>query len=332
MKKIKSFFVVVIMVVCGLGLPAFSHAGNRVITLPSSDGSDAFVIKNSEGVTLMTVFSNGHVGIGTLNPDAMLDLLFNSPTDENKASEFEWTGAGASNFDIVRNSTQNGRQIRTFRISGGNDFDVFDSFSLGMISNHPLRIITNNTERMHVTADGNIGIGTANPAQKLDVNGTARTKILEITGGSDLSEQFDIGEPVNLKDDVKMKDFGIEPGMVVCIDPTNPGKLLLSSRAYDRTVAGIISGGGGVNPGMLMGQKGTGADGEYPVALTGRVYCKADATYGSIQPGDILTTSETPGYAMKVDDYDKAHGAIIGKAMSSLSDGKGLVLTLISLQ
>lgn len=184
-----------------------------------------------------------------------------------------------------------------------------------------------------VTGGGNVGIGTSNPGHKLDINGTTRTKVIEITGGSDLSEEFDISKPHNIKNYIKQKeDFKIEPGMVTCIDPENPGKLLVSSKAYDRTVAGIISGAGGVQPGMLMGQKGSEADGEYPVALTGRVYCKADATLGRIQPGDLLTTSDTPGYVMKVSDYERSHGATIGKAMSSLDKGKGLVLILVSLQ
>ena len=51
-----------------------------------------------------------------------------------------------------------------------------------------------------------------------------------------------------------------------------------------------------------------------------------------IQPGDLLTTSDTPGHVMKVSDHDKAQGSIIGKAMSSLDKGKGLVLVLVSLQ
>ncbi len=120
--------------------------------------------------------------------------------------------------------------------------------------------------------------------------------------------------------------------MIVCIDPEIPGQLVGSTRAYDRTVAGVMSGAGGVKPGMLMGQPGTAADGKYPVALTGRVYCYADATDGAIHPGDLLTTSDTPGHAMKVTDYPKAQGAIIGKAMSSLGQGRGLVLVLVSLQ
>ena len=57
-----------------------------------------------------------------------------------------------------------------------------------------------------------------------------------------------------------------------------------------------------------------------------------DATSGAIQPGDLITTSDTPGHGMKVTDHPKAQGAIIGKAMTPLETGKGLVLVLVSLQ
>jgi len=84
---------------------------------------------------------------------------------------------------------------------------------------------------------------------------------------------------------------------------------------------------------MLMGQAGTKADGKHPVALSGRVYCWADADAGgSIEPGDLITTSNAPGHGMKVVDHAKASGAIIGKAMSALEHGRGLVLVLVSLQ
>ena len=81
-----------------------------------------------------------------------------------------------------------------------------------------------------------------------------------------------------------------------------------------------------------MGQRGSVADGNYPVALTGRVYCYVDATDYPVKPGDLLTTSGTPGHAMKVTEYSKAQGAILGKAMTSLDTGKGLVLVLVTLQ
>ena len=124
----------------------------------------------------------------------------------------------------------------------------------------------------------------------------------------------------------------IESGMVVCIDAEHPGQLRVSSKAYDRTVAGIISGAKGLNPGLTMRQEGTEANGAHPVALTGRVYCWCDAGSGPINPGDLLTTSDTPGHAMKVTDHARASGTILGKAMSRLEHGKGLVLVLVSLQ
>src|SRR5690606_9095520 len=122
------------------------------------------------------------------------------------------------------------------------------------------------------------------------------------------------------------------PGMVVSIDPEKPGALKISTEKNDTKVAGIVSGAGGVDTGMVMGQKGTVADGKHPVALTGRVYCYVDASKGEIKPGDLLTTSDTPGHAMKVEDPSKASGAIIGKAMTGLEEGKkGLVLVLVNL-
>lgn len=153
-------------------------------------------------------------------------------------------------------------------------------------------------------------------------DGRITTHELAITGGSDLSENFDIQALNDLP----------QPGMVVCIDAERPGELAVSAKPYDRTVAGVISGAGGVKPGLLMGQHGTKADGKHPVALTGRVFCLADAANGAIRPGDLLTTSCTPGHAMKVTNHAQAQGAIIGKAMTALNSGKGLVLVLVSLQ
>ena len=172
---------------------------------------------------------------------------------------------------------------------------------------------------------GRIFVRDGNGVTGITLNGdtgTTTTKVLTITGGSDLSETFDINgdESASL------------PGMVMCIDPNNPGELIPSSRSYDRTVAGVISGANGVNPGMIMGQEGSIADGEHPVALTGRVWVYCDSVSGSIEPGDLLTTSDTAGHAMKVSEHGRANGAIIGKAMTSLEEGRGLVLVLVSLQ
>lgn len=178
------------------------------------------------------------------------------------------------------------------------------------------------------------GITTSGFAGRFDgqvqVNGTTSTRILQITGGADLAERFEVRGANQVVGRAAVK--AIEPGMVVVIDAQNAGELIVSSAPYDHRVAGVISGAGGVHTGMLMGQSGSLADGNQPVALAGRVYCWADTKNGPIVPGDLLTTSNTPGHAMKVTNYRKAQGAIIGKAMTGLKENKGLVLVLVSLQ
>jgi hypothetical protein len=182
------------------------------------------------------------------------------------------------------------------------------------------------TDGAQITLRNNAGQATIVLDAEFNAGGDGRitTEVLQITGGSDLSEQFDIRGGANR--------VTPKAGYVVRIDAAHPGELAVSSQAYDRTVAGVVSGAGDVQPGMLMGQQGTDADGQYPVALTGRVYVWVDASYGAVEPGDMLTTSNTAGHAMKVTDYDQAKGAILGKAMTSLESGRGLVLVLVSLQ
>ncbi len=165
---------------------------------------------------------------------------------------------------------------------------------------------------------GNVGIGTITPVAKLHVIGTTRTSVVEVTGGSDLAEKFSFSEQV-------------KPGMVVAIDPQNAGKLMLSRGSYNRRVAGIISGANNLSAGMVLPDVVDG-NSAHPVALSGRVWVYCDATKGAIKPGNLLTTSTTPGYAMKAVNHSRAQGAIIGKAMTELKSGTGLVLVLVTLQ
>lgn len=164
---------------------------------------------------------------------------------------------------------------------------------------------------------GYFSAGSAGTA--LYVDGTASVGILQIRGGADLAEKFETSGDV-------------APGMVVMIDENNPGGMTIASGRYNKRVAGVISGANELNAGMILGHFDHAKDAQ-PIALTGRVWTFVDATDAAVEPGDLLTTSDTPGYAMPVIDHDQAHGATIGKAMSRLAKGeKGMVLVLINLQ
>lgn len=156
-----------------------------------------------------------------------------------------------------------------------------------------------------------------NAPAALIVAGTAQVSVLEVTG-ADVAEKFPASET-------------LEPGTVVMIDKENPGKLCMSRGAYTRCVAGIVSGANGLSAGTVLGNLPESKDGP-AIALSGRVWVKVDASTGAIEPGDLLTTSDTPGHAMKVANFDQAQGAVIGKAMTGLKDGQGMVLVLVNLQ
>lgn len=262
----------------------------------------------------LVIDATGDIGVGTTNPTSRLQI--SSSTSGGLADPTlrvdnlstaggvaGWFSARGTDATLALHATGSGPLLKGFGGNAGEAEFLFDND--GSLKFYDVSF--NNTIKL-------------NPA-----NGRTTTKVLEITGGSDLSEQFEVNSTATTPEQ-------LQPGMVVSIDAQNPGKLVVCNQAYDRKVAGIISGAGGIATGMLMGQHGSEANGATPVALAGRVYCWVDASQGAIEPGDLLTTSDTPGHAMKITNHAKSPGAIIGKAMTGLTQGKGLVLVLVTLQ
>ncbi|HEY8766183.1 MAG TPA: hypothetical protein VIP09_02795 [Dehalococcoidia bacterium] len=166
----------------------------------------------------------------------------------------------------------------------------------------------------HVIAQGNISaLGNVN-AGNVNVTGDITLE------NADCAEEFDV-------DTTCAQHVG--PGTVVVLG--DEGCLRHSRSAYDKRVAGVVSGGGGYRPGIILDQIVSKSD-RMAVALLGKVFCNVDATYGSVAVGDLLTTSDTPGHAMKASDSSRAFGAVIGKALGSLQSGRGSVPILVALQ
>ena len=167
-----------------------------------------------------------------------------------------------------------------------------------------------------VTAESSGFVGVADPAGNTTylMDGIAGF----ISVGGDVAERFPVAEPV-------------AAGSVLVIDPVQSGALRISDRAYDRRVAGVASGANDYRPGMTL-RVVEGGEQDVPVTLTGTVYCRVTSANGPIRAGDILTTSDLPGHAMRVTDWDASRGAIVGKALEDLEGADGLILILASLQ
>jgi len=283
-------------------IDVYPMAGVHHVREDDYHGYSALTFKTTTGGTYtekMRITYDGRVGIGTTNPVSKFAIgVSNGNGDES---------------DMIVAQIANSRMAGIHHVREDN-YISYSSLSFKTVSR------SDYTEKMRIRYDGNVGIGTTNPTTKLHVEGTTTTKVLAITGGSDLAEPFEISESQS-----------IPKGALVIIDEENPGRLKLSHQAYDKRVAGVVSGAGGINPGLTLTQEGVLAGGQN-VALSGRVYALATAANGSIKPGDLLTASDIPGHAMKATDRERWDGAIIGKAMSGLENGEGLVLVLVNLQ
>ena len=244
----------------------------------------------------------------------LFDPLDGSPRVSLRAQETGGTGAAMWLFNSIG--------IDTIKIDA-------DAFGAGRID---IRRATGSARIKLAGDDGVAGGGTAAILNGVGVHtitfngdhsGTGRGRIIcdeiEIRGGADLVEAFNAG------------DENPEPGTVMAIDPDSPGQVRIATGIYDRCVAGVVSGAGGIQAGVHLAQTGT-LDGDTPLALTGRVYVKCSAENGAIRPGNLLTSASLAGHAMLATDSSRAFGAVIGKAMGSLDEGTGLVLVLVGLQ
>lgn len=130
--------------------------------------------------------------------------------------------------------------------------------------------------------------------------------------GADYAEELTMSVPA------------ISPGTVVVLD--DEGRIRPCEQDYDQRVAGIVSGACGVRPALVLDRHEGGA----PVALMGKLWALADASDAPIRCGDLLTTSATPGHLRRVTTQERAAGAIVGKALTGLPAGAGMVRVLVS--
>ena len=163
--------------------------------------------------------------------------------------------------------------------------------------------------------DGRILVLGKDTKPRISLEGSAGDIVMS---NADCAEEFDLNEAEE-----------ISPGAVMIIDESD--RVRKCTSAYDKRVAGVLSGAGEYRPAIVLDQK-AGPGRRIPIALVGKTYCQVDAQYAPVEVGDLLTTSPTAGFAMKATELHRAFGAVIGKALRPLSTGRGLIPILVALQ
>jgi hypothetical protein len=154
-----------------------------------------------------------------------------------------------------------------------------------------------------------------NGADSVVIDGAAGDIIL---ANADCAEDFDVVDHEDLV-----------AGAVMVIE--DDGRLRQCSEAYDRRVAGVVAGGGALRPGLVLDRQPF-RPGRTPISLVGKVFCRVDARPASIGVGDLLTTAELRGHAMKATDHAAAFGSVLGKALAPQCGGIGMIPILVALQ
>lgn len=174
---------------------------------------------------------------------------------------------------------------------------------------------------------GNIFLGGSGQDGDLRIRNQGGEDTIRLDGDSgdiqllnaDCAEEFDLVDGATAV-----------PGTVVEI---RPGRQVAPSQsAYNQRVVGVVSGAGDYKPGIVLDRQRENGHARVPVALMGKVFCRVDAQHEPIVVGDLLTTSSSPGHAMKVTKPNEALGAIIGKALDDQPQGQGLIPILVALQ
>lgn len=236
------------------------NPGHKHSKLWASDGSQLAV----------TVDASGNVGIGTENPAQLLDI----------AGKMTLSGAivgGHPNFLDIYLDTADGSDTKGLRFGGGGDVinsrGAWCSFfgnenatwpgvlrlDAGNVSDGHIYLRTQNTDRLVILYDGNIGVGKANPSYLLD---------MEASGGgyySTSDHSWHNGSSIRWKEAVKpienplavllklrgitfkWKDSGL-PGMSLIAEEV--GKEVPEAVSFSKETPEFCD---GFNPGALIG-------------------------------------------------------------------------------
>ena len=295
----------------------------RTAALAAGSGTANFIAKWIDSLgnlgNSMLFDSGARVGVGTTAPQTELQVGPGLDVPNMPGATLYVTANGTTGIVARDNLNHVELAIGTGNLGGGQFAGLF-----GTRTPQDLYLQSNGNNFMIIKTTGAVGIGTLTPAALLDVAGGVNVAGNVTVAGNIAAKYQDVAEWVSAEE-------SLASGTLVVLSPEKSNVVRRSLHAYDTSVAGVVSD----RPGILLGEAG---ESKAKIATTGRVKVHADASAGPIGIGDLLVTSDIPGYAMRSNPVDlggvRMHrpGTIVGKALEPLKSGKGEILVLLTLQ
>ncbi|MEO0667292.1 MAG: hypothetical protein AAFZ99_05210 [Pseudomonadota bacterium] len=324
-------------------------SGNNRIVMDGQGGS--LKLYNAAGELLVSLGVNGNMVLGGTGSDGDMAI--------RDASERTRINMDADNQRFEVRSTSNNRVVElgpngNLVLGGtGQDGDLI------LRDNTNKDTITMNGQEGNVTLGGNgkdgdiwLKDGDGNNAIHLDGNqanlfmgGNGRDGDIVLFAASENNPAEDAAKStIHLngdRGDIILRNADCaEEFTVATAQDSRPGDVMVlgddgllhpCTQAHDSRVVGVISGADLYKPGIVLDRQPEVPD-RHPIALVGKVCVRVTDENGPIRVGDLLTTSSTPGHAMRASKDARAFGAVIGKAFASHDAGTGMIPIVIALQ
>ncbi len=295
------------------------NTGNGQVTIQYTGYAPIPLITADSSSSSVTIQSNSATALQVNNTSA--SQVFNIDTSNSVNADTLWVGQqGQSSLAFVSDLGSGGYNS----ISQSGDAGLI--FSNGSMNTGNLVIApwANTAAGIRITNNGYVCIDIGSCSHALGVEGTGVASGGFSTGTPDMAEYIDASPGTTAQD-------------VVIADPNNTEAVTTTSTPYDPAVIGVIANGTSgfqmLNP--HYGQKFNALTDQTdpnakPMTVAGRVPVKVTGEGGPIKPGDYLTTSSTPGYAMKADHAGPTIGKALGFFSGTSSSGTGSVLVLVT--
>ncbi len=287
---------------------------------------------------LLTVKSNGNVGIGTTNPSGTLQVHaasgYNSqlylsdgdvahgmtskvPTNTYAHLDPASSTAGGLFIEGLSDTGTNEGLFFSGVLGSSNPTDSVPAFVIrgqkqngtsaqALGSNETvLQIRNHSTNLVTILGSGNFGIGDTTPDYDLDVPGT-------IYAGTRAGDPIDVAEWIEVhSSNIKNGKNTIKKGELVCA--SNDDNKAIRCNNTNNDILGIVS----TKPHLIMGEEQFDHDISVQLALAGRVPAIVAAfnSSSSINNGDSITYSPISGIGMKT----TTTGPTAGKGLESTS-------------